>query len=434
MIVSIHRMARLLAITGLVIGCRSAPPSGGHFACGDQEACPTGQVCGGDNRCYAPGEELDAARTDGPLADAALADASVADASTGARPDAQVCPDTWTWIYLDAASVSATSAALVLTLPGTWTLDTDTKRLKAPDLSEQVIGQAIIQPNNVEALLVGVGQLTVAPGVTLRATGSRALLIAAYDQIVVEGTIDVSSLSRFERGAGTRPESCDSHAPGVGGTGTDDGGGGGAGYQGAGGRGGDGEPAGTPGLGGRAGKAVGLPSTVRGGCDGARAGGFGGRGGAGGGAVLLAARCSIQVDGVIHAGGGGGAEGIGDRAGGGGGSGGWIGLDAPVVTVTSGAVLAANGGGGGGGGVNSSSGTAGENASASATAANGGLPPSGGGSGGVGGAGVVPTGGAGGTGADGGGGGGGGVGFVFVRGTSVGISASSVVSPAPTTP
>ncbi len=429
---AIRPVAPCVGIAMVLLGCRSAPPSGGHFACGDDQLCPAGQTCSSDGRCYGPGEQVDGSP------DASRPDARLADA--GPTFDAQTCSDVWDPLYLDATLVAEASPDLVLETPGTWTLNTSTQKLRDPSGVEQAVGVVWAQQDETEALLLAVRTLIVGPGVTLRAIGGRPLLIGAYEFIRIEGAIDVSSRNGDGSGAGSGPDSCANHKAGTGVIVTHAGGGGGAGYQAPGGRGGDGNPDGTTlALGGAGGGAVTMPAVVAGGCRGGRGGGNGGSGGLGGGAILLAARCELRVNGVIEAGGAGGAHGIGTpfgnrEAAGGGGSGGWIGLDAFAIDVASTAVLATNGGGGGGGAVMNENGTAGQDGRPTITSAMGGVPVSGGGVGGTGGAIAVPPGGAGGMGQDGGSGGGGGVGFIVVRGTAITIDASAVISPAITTP
>ena len=96
------------------------------------------------------------------------------------------------------------------------------------------------------------------------------------------------------------------------------------------------------------------PTLLRPGCrgqDGAGAalGARGGRGGPAGGAVYVAAKAGITINGTIAANGAGGMGGGAQAGGGGGGSGGMISLEAP--TVARNGKLFANGGGGGEGGI-----------------------------------------------------------------------------------
>lgn len=109
-----------------------------------------------------------------------------------------------------------------------------------------------------------------------------------------------------------------------------------------------------------------IGAAFQGGCNGGDGGdnstsnATGGKGGGGGGAIYLFAGCSIEIDGTVNAsgaggsGGGQGTPGSGPpqnnppergAGGGGGGAGGFIGIDAPSVTVHG--TLLANGGGGG---------------------------------------------------------------------------------------
>jgi len=255
----------------------------------------------------------------------------------------------------------------------------------------------------------------------LRVTGDLPLLLVAWEQADINGTLDVSTSEIAGNGAGANPIACDDNAakPG-GGTAsvTGAGGGGGGGFGGVGGAGGDGGGA-LPGMGGDGGTAITGDPGLRGGCPGGRGGVIAaetaaGRG-SGGGAVAISARLMLVVGGVIHAGGGEGLGAVTDLSGGGAGagSGGLVWLDAPDISLADASVLAANGGGGGEGADNNDSGDPGDAAKAGRTSAAGGS--SGGNDGGNGGAGSdsdTPDGAMGGTGGNdaGGGGGGGGAG------------------------
>jgi hypothetical protein len=327
---------------------------------------------------------------------------------------------------------------LVLDMPGVYELDTGTGQLVDPD--NQGVPYQGVQLGN--SWVMSVESLQIAVGVTFRATGSRSLIIAAWDSITVDGVIDVSS-NAAELGAGANPSACSTHAATPGAQDNDGGGGGGGGGFGTpGGPGGDGFNNGLQGAGGNAGNAVTAPAVVRGGCAGAdgadadQPGGFG-PGGAGGGAVQLTAQNAVTVDGDINAGGQGGdsADGaVGRRAGGGGaGSGGYIGLEAATVDVNAGATLAANGGGGGAG-CNNNTGVDGQDAQFDSTSAAGGTC----GDGSSGGEGAAldnsMTAAGGDTTARGGGGGGGGVGFIIVRGGAINVNGGATVSPTATQP
>jgi hypothetical protein len=207
----------------------------------------------------------------------------------------------------------------------------------------------------VEACVVPAFSASIAG--TLRATGPYPIVIAVFDQITVNGTIDVSSISGASSGtfgasagAGSDPASCPVLDGGGGILLQAGGGGGGGSFAIAGGKGGNAQSATS---GGAAGPVVDVKA-LRGGCPGGK-GGSGGDGpvgtsGLGGGAIYIVAATSITVNGTINANGGGGGGG-GKRAGGGaGGSGGFIALDAPTVTLDATAAVFANGGGGGEGG------------------------------------------------------------------------------------
>jgi hypothetical protein len=219
--------------------------------------------------------------------------------------------------------------------------------------------------------------------------GAKPLVIAVWSTATIDGTIDAGSHRGVRTGGGAQPTTCEPTAPTAGMvalvTGGSGGGGGGA-FQGNGGDGGTGDLGGTPTTGGTHGTSVATPSVVRGGCAGAISGEAGPGAlapstattfssfGRGGGAVRVVAFTSITLDGVMLAGGGGGDGAAQGSAcgGGGGGSGGYLGLEAPTVTLANSAVLAANGGGGGGSGPFAGLGNPGNDASANATPAPGG--------------------------------------------------------------
>lgn len=195
---------------------------------------------------------------------------------------------------------------------------------------------------------------TLTVNATLRATGTRPLVLLASNSIIVNQLIDVGShrLPAESLGAGADPVACLAGAP----PGTNGGGAGGS-------------FAGSGGMGGAADGPGGVPASaatpfapLRGGCRGQDGNGTGkGTGGHGGGAVYLVAGSRIDITGPgINAAGEGGTGGAvvsGVPSGGGaGGSGGMIGLDAPTITCT-GLLLASGGGGGQGSGTSATGST-----------------------------------------------------------------------------
>jgi hypothetical protein len=256
---------------------------------------------------------------------------------------------------------------------------------------------------------------------TVRVSGLRPLVLAAVRSISIGGAVDVSS-SGTNDGPNASWSGCDVTA--IDGSGS--GGGAGGSFHGAGGTGG-GTAAGVP--------APGIADGFHGGC---RGGAAVFPGGAGGGAVYLVAGTDIHVTGVVNADGApglGGLQGAMPSGGDGGGAGGYIGLDAPMITVDQLAAIVANGGGGGGGAGNSKG-----EAGGLAFAGNGYFS-----SGGLGG-GIGPVGGDGGDGASGsfgggpglpntggGGGGGGSAGYIHVWiGAQTMFGVNALISPAPT--
>jgi hypothetical protein len=318
--------------------------------------------------------------------------------------------------HFSPCSIPEHRGPLDLNIAGTYVLNTTTAELLDPN-SAPVVGFAThdLDPNGSPSLLLSVGAFRVDENSILRVKGDRGLVIASWSVAIVAGAIDVAS-SKEEPGAGAVSAPCTGLAGGDGVTGSrppGSGGGGGA-FQTRGGGGGGGDNGTNIGGGGGGGlSSLDLPPILQGGCPGGNGGGEA-AGGLGGGAVEIAAANSIAVGGEIYAGGAGGEPGNATLpgGGGGGGSGGWIGLDAPTVSV--GGSLAANGGGGGGGGGDLKTGEPGADAIALMPAAGG----PGGNDGGKGGNGAsLITGGMGadgeqGLGSSGGGGGGGGVGFI----------------------
>lgn len=345
---------------------------------------------------------------DGPTIDASSPDGTVIDSATAidASNDA---PCSWA-LHFDACSISPPPAGGVVLTPGAWVFNTDTKQFSPAPAIAVFVAIDTIQPGMAPAVVLAVDTFDTQLGATLRVIGSKPLIIGSWTTIVVDGVIDAGSKRGGTNGAGVSMATCSPNGAGPGTATNAGGGGGGGGFRGAGGTGGngDGAPGGSPGA------ARSIPSFVRAGCPGMSGGltGFG-TGGAGGGAIELVARTSIEITGTVTAGGAG-AQGGGQTGtkggGGGGGSGGLVGIDTPALTLGSNSVLAANGGGGGGGG----NGLAqpGQDGPASTGPATGGSGARTGGAGGNGSTldGETPS-----ASGDGGAGAGGGAGFILVR-------------------
>lgn len=229
-------------------------------------------------------------------------------------------------------------------------------------------------------------------------TGSKPLVLWATGNINVSGNIDVASHQGGGVGAGANlgcGTYSDIPADSAGTSTGAAGGGAGGSFRSPGGNGGQGDSVAS--SGGATLGAVGIPTTLRGGCIGQKGGNGnpggasnGGDPGAGGGSLYLVAGGTITVSPtiVINASGAGGTRLVntnsGFRAGGGGGgSGGMIKLHASAFTVT-GALFMANGGGGSSGGDNNNAGTSGSDPSTTTpgTAATGGPVNNAGGAGG----------------------------------------------------
>lgn len=185
--------------------------------------------------------------------------------------------------------------------------------------------------------LIAVTHLRVEAGATLFVLGDNPRIILVKGDVDIRGVIKIST--------STLPSSA---GRGGGGwtSGYNRGGGGGGGHGTEGAIGGIHTIAGDPGA--AHGEETLVPLSLGGG---GGAGGMGGGGGSSGGAVQISSLTSISIateansEAGINAGGGGGGSG---SSGGGGGGGGSILLEAPLVELGSGVVIAANGGGGGG--------------------------------------------------------------------------------------
>lgn len=264
----------------------------------------------------------------------------------------------------------------------------------------------------------------------VRVTGTRPLVLLSATTIVVDFVLAASSRNETIPtfvGPGSPGAACGAGgAPGANGAGS--GGGPGGSFVGQGGSGGTGAAGNTAG-----GTAAGPETNLafHAGCPGRDGGNSPGSGGAGGGAIYLAANGSIdiQLAGQITAGGAGGIAGGPRDGGGGAGSGGFIGLDAPLVTGSG--VLMAPGGGGGEGGGDTISGASGEDGRFETSFARGGAGADNGGDGGRG---NSPSSGAGngGPGNRGGGGGGGGAGRIYIHQPAGTDSYVGEANPSPT--
>jgi hypothetical protein len=298
---------------------------------------------------------------------------------------------TWQPHHFDACAIPAPDGPLDVS--GAATFDTDSGMLTGS--STVTPTSTTISASGVDSYLISITTLNIQPGATLRVIGSKPLIVAAWEMIDVQGTIDTGS-TPSQAGAGANPSSlCAMAIPGSAQSGADmpttsggSGGGGGGGFRGAGGHGGTGNDAPMC-VGGVGGTAVEAPTVVRGGCSGAPSGKAGPAyvadpnivsvAGLGGGAIQLTARRAINLGAaaqVLAGGGGGGGAVVGAATGGaGGGAGGLIGLDAPITTIA-GATLAANGGGGGSSGQFAGMGHVGQDGQPSASAATGGMTDS----------------------------------------------------------
>jgi hypothetical protein len=349
----------------------------------------------------------------------------------------------WQARHFDPCALPAPSAELVL--QGAWVFSTDTGELTSGASIMHPAGTTLAQNGNSadKIYVMSIASLVIENAATVQVIGSVPLVVASWSSIEIDGTIDAGGMQN-QPGPGSNPMECESAAARQGQTAAasaGSGGGGGGAFQGSGGHAGTGDnpPVATGGAGGTS---IAAPAFVRGGCSGAPSGQAGpgamdptaiSSGGAGGGALELAARTSIEVRGEVLAGGGGGggAPLQSSCGGGGGGAGGYLGFDSPMLRFDSGALIAANGGGGGGGAPFAAVGEPGQDGQASAMQAEGGAVSSCSEAGMLGGAGTTPNGASSSNPIEacGGAGGGGGVGYVLTWASMMMTIGAVTVSP-----
>jgi len=370
------------------------------------------------------------------------------DIDAGAETGVDAMPACTPWAFnptdFDPCAFVIPTTPLELDQAGTYVYDTDIGELRDPTGSLVDHTRAAIDDGAAPVLAVFASEISIGVTATLRATGSRGLILAATTTIQIAGTVDVGS-SFSSPGAGANGGMCNASADGESDPSSRTGGGGGGSFSGVGGSGGRGDLS----QGGLGGAALADPTLLRGGCPGGAGGGPddntpGPDGGPGGGGVLVVAGTSITIAGVIHAGGAGGQAGAGNVArldqvgilvattpggGGGGGSGGMIAIESLAVSIGPTAVLAANGGGGGSGNDDELPGVDGQDGRPDAQSADGG--GAGSGQGGDGSAGDNRNGLQGSNdGAGSGGGGGGAAGFILLRSAGPpSVAGAAVLSP-----
>jgi hypothetical protein len=209
------------------------------------------------------------------------------------------------------------------------------------------------QSGGPEVVVLPFRNLGVEAGSTLRLTGSRPVILAAFGNVVIGGSIDADANGTTPGAGGNWSCGASQGGNGSGSTallGGASGGGGGLGT--AGGKGGIADTDGTPSSGGLAGVARGnsTPTPLLGGCAGGQAGDCSTAGGAGGGAVQISSTGTLWIlGGTLHANGANGAtpcDSNGESGGTGGGSGGTILLEAPNVQVDASSLQVTGGRGG----------------------------------------------------------------------------------------
>lgn len=433
--------------------------------CGAGNACRTGDRCltdggcgGGQDVTCAASSECFTANACNPTTGCSETPRTGQPCSTGTCDGSGQCVGTLAFAYTPS-NVTVAEVEAVGNV-GAWrpgcdvTLDTSGMAVSVAGPTGCVV---VAPPSFVKAqggglpelAVVVVTSLDIPSGVTVRAVGTRPLVLAVRGSVTIAGTLDVSGVNVAHASGAGGETSCGASTGGDGisgaAVGDRTGGGGGGALGDDGGDGGDGVETskGTKGV--KQGADTQIP--LRGGCRGGHGGDRSatadglGNGGRAGGAVQVSAAGAVSVSGKVRAHGDGGLGGATRKGGGGGGSGGGILLEGQTIAVAPGARVVANGGGGGAGAdtVQSAApnGQAGQDTTARAAGAVG---ASWGASGGEGGAAVGTVGLAGadrpnsGGNAGGGGGGGGGAGRVrlnAVGGCTV-SSTNTVISPART--
>jgi hypothetical protein len=310
-----------------LVGCYAPHVQSGAPCTPDVDNCPSGQTC----QTTAAGSFCTGS---------ALPDGSI-DSPIDARPVDNAPGCFGTGLVASLCLSEAPSGTLAITAD--TTIDTAT-------VGTGSCTTIVAQQTGPSLCVVAADSISIATGVSLRASGPNPLLLVANTTIDIAGELHVDSVRGGAIGAGAQM-TCASGNGENGNQGAGGGGGGGSfGAAGADGGRGENSQAGTA-------MATIAVTSVRGGCAGGKGGtgdggGGAGAGGAGGGAVYLIAG-SITVAGVIDASGAGGFAGTAgvnsSGGGGGGGAGGLIAFDAPTLTA-SGSIFANGGGGGGGGG------------------------------------------------------------------------------------
>src|SRR5581483_224767 len=272
-------------------------------------------------------------------------------------PDFTAAPDlapSWAPSHLDLTYWSGTA-----TLTINSSIDTD---LLQVDGASPTSGTMFSVVNSIAVLQVGTLVISGTPvGNSVNVRGSRALIIAASQNIQIDGILDGSGQKDASDGPGAfgPRNGCNGMWSAANGTGA---GGGGGGYASAGGNGGDsGDPLVTGAAGGNSANNANITSLVGGATGGGGAAPPSGvcssvaQGGGGGGALQLSTLGSLTITNAmagITVGGAGGRPGLSGcpgNSGAGGGSGGAILLESPSITVLNGMLRATGGGGGGAG-------------------------------------------------------------------------------------
>jgi len=344
---------------------------GACFSVGDDAQCGEGLYCNPDEGCLVD-ELRPGGCADGSTTEAFCAVEGVVRCTDGTLSVEEACPNRCVGPPPRCGSFLPSNIGTLLPFPDPgvtgelivdgdgsdtlWRMNSDTGAIVTDaDVVVRPAGEGLIAGIRFTAVpmpgartesagVLAVERLEVGEGYTLRAEGTRPLIVAANGSASIRGTIDVGGESGraagpggFEGvGQGWQP----GQGPGGGGAGSSFAGGGGGAFGGPGGRGtldesaegGDGgAPYGTvelvPLLGGSSGGATNSGSSA---------------GGGGGGAIQITARDSILLEGRV------GSPGNSGAVHGGGGAGGGILLEAPSIRLTALSFLTANGGGGAG--------------------------------------------------------------------------------------
>lgn len=325
--------------------------------CDDGLSCTTNDTCRSDGTCV--GTQLSCNSPSGPCVEASgqcvegqgcVYASRSGDCPGGTCDGSGTCVQTFPYTPTNFTSSQLPPSAGAAVISCDVTIDTSGSEVGWSTCSSGGVPHSTVVGSS---MLIFFDSLTINAGVTVRAVGSRPLIIAVKGDANIAGTLTASSEGTQGAGSDVSCASGGGENGGASGNPQTAGGGGGGAFGTNGGKGAKGDHGGP--LGDRGdlnGNSTLTP--LRGGCpggDGGRASQGSGRGGHGGGALQLTAggRLTLTPGATVSAHGEGGRGGLANQriGGGGGGSGGAILLEAMRLEVNAGAAVVANGGAGG---------------------------------------------------------------------------------------